>query len=119
MGRLLDLARRFDAGTQPPPMTAVMAPTGPSPVDPLTRLLDVPLRSMTKPLEVVTSILGETVWLVANDRQAATIEAEGGTAYTPEEVGILRDPAASVTPEGVGRKAQGDSPGEEGFSGKA
>ncbi len=70
-----------------------------APRDPLAVLLDTPIRALTEPLEVFSSVLGETVWLVANDRQAAAIQAKGGTAYTPEEVAILRDLYAAVRPD--------------------
>jgi hypothetical protein len=40
-----------------------------------------------------------TVWLVANDRQVEAVHAKGGTAYTPEEVAILRELYAAVKPE--------------------
>jgi hypothetical protein len=62
----------------------------------LAALLDSRLRDLTEPLPVASSILGETVWLAANDRQAAAVQAKGGTAYTPEEVAILRDLYAAV-----------------------
>jgi hypothetical protein len=54
---------------------------------------------LAEPLEVASTILGGTVWLVANDRQAAAIRAKGGTPYTPPEVAILRDLYMAVTPE--------------------
>ncbi len=67
--------------------------------DGLTALLGLRLSDLREPLEVQSTILGETIWLVANDRQAAAIQAKGGTAYTPEEVAILREMYAAVTPE--------------------
>jgi hypothetical protein len=62
-------------------------------------ILTRPLSALTEPLEVFSSVLGETVWMVATDEQAAAIQAKGGTAYMPEEVAILRDLYAAVKPE--------------------
>jgi hypothetical protein len=41
----------------------------------------------------------ESIFLVANDWQAAAIRARGMIAYTPPEVAILRDLYAGVRPE--------------------
>ena len=62
-------------------------------------MLARPLPGLTEPLEVFSSVLAETVWLVANDQQAAAIQAKGETAYSPEEVAILRDLYAKVRPD--------------------
>ncbi len=70
-----------------------------SPAILLEPLLDRPLASLSDPLEVASAVLGETVFLVADDRQAAAIRAKGGTPYTPPEVAILRDLYAAVRPE--------------------
>jgi hypothetical protein len=71
----------------------------PRPDDPLARLLVTRLDRLQEPLEVASTVLGETVWLVADDRQATTIRAKGGTPYTPPEVAILRELYAAVPPE--------------------
>ena len=65
----------------------------------LEPLLERPLSSLDDPLEVASAFLGDTVYLVADDRQAAAIRAKGGTPYTPPEVAILRDLYAKVRPE--------------------
>ena len=70
-----------------------------SPAILLEPLLERPLASLGEPLEVASAVLGQTVYLVANDQQAATIRARGGTPYTPPEVAILRDLYAAVRPE--------------------
>ncbi len=70
-----------------------------SPAIRLEPLLERPLASLSDPLEVVSSVLDETVYLVANDRQAAAIRAKGGTPYTPPEVAILRELYVAVTPD--------------------
>jgi hypothetical protein len=62
-------------------------------------ILDTRLDALREPLPVASAILGETVWLVANDRQAAAIQAKGRTAYTPEEVAILREMYPAVKSE--------------------
>ena len=72
--------------------------SGAAPRDPLADILATPLKDLTEPLEVASSILGETVCLVANDQQAAAIHAKGGVAYTPAEVAILQDLHAAVPP---------------------
>ncbi|MBI4574267.1 MAG: hypothetical protein HY713_13410 [candidate division NC10 bacterium] len=98
MGRLLDIARQFDTVKITLPILPVDRVKTP-PEDLLAGLLDTPLRKLTRPRGVASRILGETVWLVENDRQATAIQAKGGTAYTPEEVAILRDLYAAVKPE--------------------
>ncbi len=81
------------------PVTAV-TPVTPSPeFDPLARLLTTRLTDLRAPLEVASSVLGETIWLVANDYQAARIQVKGGVAYTPEEVAILGELAATLPAE--------------------
>ncbi|MBI4536500.1 MAG: hypothetical protein HY712_00925 [candidate division NC10 bacterium] len=67
--------------------------------DPLALLLVTRLDHLAEPLAVVSSVLRETIYLVANDRQAAAVRAKGGTPYTPPEVAILRDLYAAVRPE--------------------
>ena len=69
------------------------------PDDSLARLLATRLDHLQEPLEVASAVLGETVWLVADDRQAAAIRTKGGTPYTPPEVAILRDLYAAVRPD--------------------
>jgi hypothetical protein len=70
-----------------------------SPAILLEPLIDRPLVRLSEPLAVASAVLGETVWLVADNTQAKAIEAKGGTAYTPQEVAILRDLYAAVLPE--------------------
>jgi len=50
-----------------------------SPAILLEPLLDRPLASLSEPLEVASAVLGETVFLVADDKQAEAIQAKGGT----------------------------------------
>jgi hypothetical protein len=83
------LADQLEATSQPPKELG----------DPLTCLLATRLDRLVDPLEVASSILGETIWLCANDRQAAAIRAKGGTPYTPPEVAILRELYAAVSAE--------------------
>ena len=78
-----------------------LAPSDPNPLenstaqghevarDPLADLLAVPIRKLTAPLAVASSVLGETIYLVANDHQASTVRAMGGVPYTPEEIDLL------------------------------
>ncbi len=54
-------------------------------------LLNCPLAALAEPLEVFSSVLGQNIYLVANDSQAATVRARGGVPYSPEEVAILRE----------------------------
>jgi hypothetical protein len=72
--------------------------------DPLADLLQVPVRDLTSPLPVASSVLGDTVFLVANDRQAATVRAKGGIPYTPEEIDILLELHQAVGPEVWGER---------------
>jgi hypothetical protein len=97
MGRLWAVVEAIDGKGRP----AGIAIAGPPerPAIRLEPLLDRPLASLPDPLEVVSSVLGETIWLCANDRQAAAIRAKGGTPYTPPEVAILRELYAAVRPE--------------------
>jgi hypothetical protein len=76
----------------------------PRPDDSLARLLTTRLDRLQEPLEVASTVLGETVWLVADDRQAAAIRARGRTPYTPPEVAILRELYAAVRPEVWGER---------------
>jgi len=89
----------MDSRSVAPPPTPATADPPRLPADPLADLLNTPVNKLTAPLAVESSVLGETVWLVANDRQATAIQAKGGTAYMPEEVAIIRELAASVRPE--------------------
>jgi len=66
--------------------------------DPFPALLDFRVSEIRAPLEVRSTILGETIWMVANDQQAAEVQAKGGVAYSPEEVAILKELAATVPP---------------------
>ncbi len=54
-------------------------------------LLNTPVAALKEPLEVFCSVLGQGIYLVANDTQAATVRARGGVPYCPEEVAILRE----------------------------
>ena len=65
--------------------------------DPLADLLTAPIRNLTTPLAVTSSVLGETIFLCANDSQAATVRATGGIPYTPEEIDILLELHQAVT----------------------
>jgi hypothetical protein len=85
------------ADTSPAPL-AVSVPPATDP-DPLTDLLTVPIRHLTAPLPVASSILAETIYLCANDHQAATVRATGGVPYTPEEIDILWELHQAVKPE--------------------
>ena len=62
-------------------------------------LLVRPLPPLSEPLEAVSSVLGETVFLVATAAQAAQVAKKGGMAYSPEEVSILDEMARSCPPE--------------------
>ncbi len=74
----------------PTPTITTQEPSRPeAPADPLADLLSTPLHKLTAPLALDSSVLGETVWLAANDSQAATVRARGGVPYTPDEIGIL------------------------------
>jgi hypothetical protein len=53
--------------------------------DPLT----IPICNLTAPLPLESSVLGEMVYFVANDQQAAVVRAKGGIPYTAEEVDVL------------------------------
>ena len=84
-------------------MTASMRPTPANrPLvqpDPLSDLLATPLHKLTAPLPVDSAILGERIYFVATDHQAATIREQGGVAYTPAEVEILWELHQAVAPE--------------------
>ena len=67
--------------------------------DPLADLLQTPIRKLTAPLSVASSILADTIYLCANDAQAATVRAKGGVAYTPEEIDLLWELHQAVKPE--------------------
>ncbi len=81
------------------PVTAVTTGNIPPVSDPLTHLVTTKLSDLRAPLEVSSTILGETIWVVANDSQAAKVRAKGDTPYTPEELAILKELAASVSLE--------------------
>ncbi len=72
--------------------------------DPLADLLATPLRDLKAPLPVDSAILGERIYFVANDHQAATVRGQGGVAYTPAEVEILWELHQAVAPEVWGRR---------------
>lgn len=67
--------------------------------DPLADLLGTPLKDLPATLEVFSAVLGETIFLVADDAQAAAVWAKGGVPYTPPEVAILRELEAAARPE--------------------
>jgi hypothetical protein len=72
--------------------------------DPHSAILSLQLSDLKAPLLVDSAILGERVWLVGNDQQAAQVRAKGGIADLPEEVGILKELAATVTPEALAER---------------
>ena len=84
------------SGTSTRPPTVAKADIRP---DPLVDLLTCPIRALTAPLGVESSILADTIYLVADDHQAATVRAKGGLPYTPEEVDILWELYQAVRPE--------------------
>jgi hypothetical protein len=67
--------------------------------DPFADLLQTPIRRLTVPLAVASSILADTIYLCANDHQAATVRATGSVPYTPEEIDILWELHQAVGPE--------------------
>ncbi len=105
MGRLWELVEDLDtkqAVAGAGPTSAVMhtrATVQAVRLDPLADLLTVPIRSLTAPLPVASSVLGESIFLCANDTQAARIRATGGVPYTPEEVDLLWELYQAVAPE--------------------
>lgn len=60
---------------------------------------NAPETVLNTPLKVFSKVLGETIYLVAKDAQAAAVWAEGGTPYTLSEVAILLEVEASGSPE--------------------
>ena len=72
--------------------------------DPLADLLQTPVRRLTAALPVASSILADTIYLCANDHQAATVRATGGVPYTPEEIDILWELHQAVAPEVWGER---------------
>lgn len=71
----------------------------PSPVaDPLADLLQTPIRKLAAPLPVASSVLGETIFLCANDIQAASVRATGAIPYTPQEIDLLWELHQAVAP---------------------
>lgn len=69
------------------------------PRDPLADLLATPNRKLTAPLAIASSVLGETIYLVASDHQAALVRARGGVPYTSEEVALLLELYQALSPE--------------------
>jgi hypothetical protein len=99
------LNRSGDAGQPGKPLQARQAENvQPAPSDPLADLLRTPIRDLTAPLPVASSTLGETIHLCANDHQAATVRATGGTPYSPQEIDILWELHQAVTPEVWGKR---------------
>ena len=84
---------------RPEVVPATPTTTSPDPQADDETLLKTPLAHLAAPLGVFSSVLGETIYLVANDGQAAAVWAMGGVPYTPPEVAILRELEASATPE--------------------
>lgn len=64
-------------------------PTPQATTDLLTDPLSIPICDLIAPLPLESSVLDETVFFVANAHQAATVRANGGIPYTPEEVDVL------------------------------
>lgn len=52
-------------------------------------LLSTPISELKRPLAVDSKILGEIIYLVADERMAKEVEAQGKVAYLPEEVKAL------------------------------
>jgi hypothetical protein len=52
-------------------------------------ILTTPIRELKKPLLIDSIILGEIIYLVANEEMAKEVEPEGKVAYTPEEIAAL------------------------------
>jgi hypothetical protein len=62
-------------------------------------LLALPLADLPRPLLVESAVLGERVYLCADETQAETVKASGLATYTAAEVrGLLR---AGTTPDGL------------------
>ena len=70
--------------------------------DPLADLLQTPIRHLTAPLAVASSVLADTIYLVANDAQAASVRATGGVPYRPEEIDVLWALYQVTSPEAWG-----------------
>lgn len=70
--------------------------------DPLADLLRIPIRKLTAPLPVASSILGCTIHLVANDTQAAAVRVQGGIPYTADEIDVLWALHQTTSPEAWG-----------------
>lgn len=79
----------------PTPRPPALSPVA----DPLADLLQKPIRKLTAPLPIVSSVLACTIHLCANDHQAATVRATGGVPYTPEEIDLLWELHQAVGPE--------------------
>lgn len=86
---------------------AAATPSGPTPAppsvadlwrDPLADMLRTPLKDLLAPVEVFSDVLGETIFLVADDAQAAAVWDKAGVPYSAPEVAILLELAASVPP---------------------
>ena len=52
-------------------------------------LLTTPVIELRRPLAVDSEILGETIYLVPNERMAKEIEPQGKIVYLPEEIKAL------------------------------
>ena len=103
MGRLWELVEDLDTKqTASAPTSTVMhtkATVQADTLDSLADLLTVSVRKLTAPLAVASSVLDETIFLCANDAQAAGVRASGGVPYTPEEVDLLWELYQAVAPE--------------------
>lgn len=62
-------------------------------------LLALPLDHLPRPLLVESAVLGERIYLCADDRQAEGVRASGLVTYTADEVDELR--RTGMTPEGM------------------
>ncbi len=100
--RMREDAAQVRRHADPVPAPTAQGPASPEPTtgpDSVAAILDTRLDALREPLPVASAILGETLWLCANERQATAIRAKGGTPYTPPEVAILRDLYTAVKPE--------------------
>jgi hypothetical protein len=52
-------------------------------------LINTPIKELSSPLAVNSSILGEVIYLCPSEESARQIEAETKVAYTPEEIAAL------------------------------
>lgn len=72
-------AHRQGSSEAPPPLVLTPDPD----------LLELPLAKLTKPLQVWSHLLGESIYLVPDEATAQRLLAEGKVAYFPQEVQIL------------------------------